>query len=119
VGLRGQKTLEEEPTMVRQGLKQDARRRVTEALSARQKGRLERERRQAGLAVGILTALSERDEAIKVAEQKAAEGVRALRTERLSIVEIAELCGGQVDVRELTRLSRTSLAPATTAGAKS
>jgi hypothetical protein len=94
--------------MVRQVLKQDARRRVTEALSARQKGRLERERRQAGLAVGILTALAERDEAIQVAEMQAAEAVRGLLAERLSVREIGELCGGQVDVRELTRLSRIS-----------
>ncbi len=94
--------------MVRQGLKQDARRRVTEALSARQKGRLERERRQAGLAVGILTALAERDEAIQVAELQAADAIRALLAERVSVAEIAELCGGQLDAKELTRLSRIS-----------
>ena len=94
--------------MVRQGLKQDARRRVTEALSAKQKGRLERERRQAGLAVEILTALAERDEAIQAAERQAADAVRALLAERVSVAEIAELCGGQLGARELTRLSRIS-----------
>lgn len=105
--------------MVRQGLKQDARRRVTEALSARQKGRLERERRQAGLAVAILTALAERDAAIQVADQQAAEAVRALLAERLSVAEIAELCGGQVDVKELSRLSRISPEASSSPGAKS
>lgn len=99
--------------MVRQGLKQDARRRVTEALSARQKGRLERERRQAGLAVEILTALAERDEAIRAAERQAADAVRALLAERVSVAEIAELCGGQLDAKELTRLSRISPETAT------
>lgn len=94
--------------MVRQGLKQDARRRVTEALSAKQKERLERERRQAGLAVEILTALAERDEAIQSAELQAAGAVRALLAERVSVAEIAELCGGQLDGKELTRLSRIS-----------
>ena len=98
--------MKEELTMVRQGLKQDARRRVTEALSARQKRRVERERRQASLAVGILSALAERDEAIQIAEKQAAQAVRALLAERLNVVEIAELCGGQVDAKELTRLSR-------------
>jgi hypothetical protein len=94
--------------MVRQGLKQDARRRVTEALSAQRKERLERERRQVGLAVQILAALAERDEAIQVAEQQAADAVRALVAEHLDLAEIAELCGGQVGVKELTRLSRIS-----------
>lgn len=92
--------------MVRQGLKQDARRRVTEALSARQKERVEQERQQAALAVDLLAALAERDEAIQSAEQQAADAVRALLAERLSITEIAELCGGQLDTKELTRLSR-------------
>lgn len=94
--------------MVRQGLKQDARRRVTEALSVKQKQRLERERHQAGLAVEILTALAERDDAIQSAEQQAAVAVRKLLAEHLGVAEIAELCGGQLEVKELTRLSRLS-----------
>jgi len=92
--------------MVRQGLKQEVRRRVTEALSAKQKERLERERRQAGLAVDVLAALAERDEAIQAAEQHAADAVRALLAERLGVAEIAELCGGQIGAKELARLSR-------------
>lgn len=107
--------------MVRQGLKQDARRRVTEALSARQRERVDQERRQAGLAVDLLAALAERDEAIQAAEQQAADAVRALRAEHLSVIDIADLCGGQVDAKELTRLSRISTepAPAATSGVKS
>ena len=58
--------------MVRQGFKQDARRRVTEALSAQRKERLEQERRLADLAVEILAAIAERDEAVQSAEQQAA-----------------------------------------------
>lgn len=107
--------------MVRQGFKQDARRRVTEALSAQRKERLEQERRLAGLAVEILAAIAERDEAIRSAEQHAADAVRALLTEHLSITEIADLCGGQIDIKELTRLSRITPAtvPAGTSGVKS
>lgn len=106
--------------MVRQGLKQDARRRVTEALSAKQKERLEQERRHAVLAVEVLAALAERDEAIQIAEQHAATAVRALLAEHLSIAEIAEMCGGQLDVKELTRLTRISAEAASAAmsGAK-
>lgn len=105
--------------MVRQGFKQDARRRVAEALSAQRKERLEKERRLADLAVEILTALAERDEAIQSAEQQAADAVRALLAEHLSVAEIADLCGGRVGVKELTRLSRISPAPAVTSGMKS
>lgn len=105
--------------MVRQGFKQDARRRVTEALSAQRKERLEQERRLADLAVQILAAIAERDEAVHSAEQQAADAVRALLAGRLSVAEIADLCGGQVDVKELTRLSRIPPVPANASGVKS
>jgi fructose-bisphosphate aldolase class 1 len=105
--------------MVRQGFKQDARRRVTEALSAQRKERLEQERRLAGLAVDILTTIAERDEAVQSAEQQAADAVRALLAEHLSITEIADLCGGQIDAKELARLSRIPPVPASAAGMKS
>ncbi|MCB0912948.1 MAG: hypothetical protein KDB60_15160 [Propionibacteriaceae bacterium] len=105
--------------MVRQGFKQDARRRVTEALSAQRKERLEQERRLADLAVDILTAIAERDQAVHTAEQQAADAVRALLAEHLTTVEIADLCGGQIDVKELTRLSRIPPVPAAASGAQS
>ena len=105
--------------MIRQGFKQDARRRVTEALSAQRKERLEQERRLADLAVEILAALAERDEAVQVAEQQAAYAVRALLAEHLSIAEIADLCGGQLDAKELTRLSKVPPVPAVASGVKS
>ena len=98
--------------MVRQGFKQDARRRVTEALSAQRKERLEQERRLADLAVQILTAIAERDEAVQSAEQQAADAVRALLAEHVSMPGIADLCGGQIEIKELTRLSRVLVAPA-------
>lgn len=105
--------------MVRQGFKQDARRRVTEALSAQRKERLEQERRLADLAVDILTAVAERDEAINAAEQRAADAVRALLAEHLSIAEIADLCGGQLDTKKLTKLSRIPVLAAAASGVKS
>lgn len=105
--------------MVRQGFKQDARRRVTEALSAQRKERLEQERRLADLAVQILAVLAERDQAVQTAEQQAADAVRALLAEHLSIAEIGDLCGGQLDAKELTRLSRISPVPVAASGVKS
>ncbi|CAL8979787.1 hypothetical protein PROP_02929 [Propionicimonas sp. T2.31MG-18] len=105
--------------MVRQGYKQDARRRVTEALSAQRKERLQQERRLADLAVQILAAIAERDEAVHAAEHQAADAVRALLAEHLSIAEIADLCGGQVDIKELTRLSRIPRVLADVSGVKS
>lgn len=92
--------------MAKQALRQDARRRVAEALATKQKERLEREKRHAGLAVEILTTLAERDETIARAEKAAGEAIRALLGERLSLLEIADLCGGQLQVKELQRLSR-------------
>ena len=105
--------------MVRQGYKQDARRRVTEALSAQRKERLELERRLADLAVQILAAIAERDEAVQSAEQQAADAVRALIVEHLSIAEIVDLCGGQLDTKELTRLSKIPPVTAAASGVKS
>lgn len=102
--------------MVRQGYKQDARRRVTEALSVQRKERLARDRRLAGLAVEVLAAIAKRDEAIVAREQQAADAVRALVAEHLSISEIADLCGAQVDVKELTRLSKIPAVPAAASG---
>lgn len=105
--------------MVRQGFKQDARRRVTEALSAQRKERLEQERRLADLAVQILTAIAERDEAVHSAEQQAADAVRALLAEQVSVAGIADLCGGQIEIKELTRLSRIPPVPAVASRVKS
>lgn len=94
-------------------------RRVTEALSVQRKERLEQERRLAGLAVEILAAIAERDEAVHIAEQQAADAVRALLAEHLGIAEIADLCGGQLNIKELARLSRIPRVPAAVSGVKS
>ena len=71
------------------------------------------------LAVQILTAIAERDQAVQTADEVAADAVRALLAEHLNVVEIADLCGGQVEAKELARLSRISPMPATTSGVKS
>lgn len=97
--------------MAKQALRQDARRRVAEALATKQKERLEREKRHAGLAVEVLTTLAERDETITRTEKTAGEAIRTLLSERLSLLEIADLCGGHLQVKELQRLSRLGGGP--------
>ena len=104
--------LERKSQMAKQALKQAARIRVQEALAAKQKERLERERRQAALAIDVLTAVAERDEAIARTEAAAAASVRSLLGEGLSVAEVVELCGGQVDAKEVQRLSRIEADPA-------
>lgn len=94
--------------MAKQALRQDARRRVAEALAAKQKERLEREKRHAELAVEVLTAIAERDETIARTEKAAGDAIRTLLGERLNVPEIAALCGGQLHVKELQSLSRRS-----------
>jgi hypothetical protein len=96
--------------MAKQALKQDARRRVQEALAAKQKERMERERRQADLAVEILTAVAERDEAIATFERAAAVAIQALLGDRVRLDYIVELCDGQIDAKELQRLARIDTA---------
>ena len=118
-GLKGVSTPERGARDGQAGFQQEARRRVTEAVSAQRKERLEQERRLADLAVAILTAIAERDEAVHSAEQQAADAVRALIAVRLSIAEITELCAGQIDAKELTRLSRLPAEPVAASGVKS
>lgn len=91
--------------MSRQAMRQVARRRVQEALAAKQKERETQERRLQASAVAVLTALAERDAAVAVAELAAAESIMAMVAEGLSLAEVAAWCGG-LGVREITRLSR-------------
>ena len=92
--------------MGKQGVRQAARSTVREAISARQQQRMEQERRQAGWAVELLTALAERDQMIEVAEQAAAAAVRRLAGDGLAPAEIAALCGDRVDIKEINRLAK-------------
>ena len=56
---------------------QPTRRSALDAQAARRKERADRERRLEALAVAVLTALGERDGAVKDAEKRAGEAVRA------------------------------------------
>jgi len=71
------------------------------------KQRADRERRLEALAVEVLTALGERDGAVRVAELRAGGALLAMTDDQgLSVREAVEWCGGAVTLREVTRLRR-------------
>ena len=90
--------------MSQQSVRQAARRSALNAQAAR---RRDRERRLEALAVAVLTALGERDRAVKDAEMRAGEALRAMSVdEGLSVREAVEWCGTGITVREVSRLRR-------------
>ena len=95
-----------------QSVRQAARRSALDAQAVRRKERAERERRLEGLAVEVLTALGERDGAVRDAEGRAGEALRTMtEDEGLSVPEAVEWCGSGVTVREVTRLRRLAHDP--------
>jgi hypothetical protein len=93
--------------MSQQSVRQAARRSALDAQAVLRKERADRERRVEGLAVTVLTALGERDRAVRDAEGRAAQALRTMTDdEGLSVREVVEWCGSGVTVREITRLRR-------------
>ena len=93
--------------MSQQSVRQAARRSALDAQAARRRERADRERRLEALAVAVMTALGERDGAVKDAERRAGEALRAMsEDEGLSVREAVEWCGTGITVREVARLRR-------------
>ena len=91
--------------MSQESVRQAARRSALDAQAARRKERVDLERRLEGLAVEVLTAIGERDGAVRDAERRAGEALRTMTVdEGLSVREAADWCGGGVTVREVARL---------------
>jgi hypothetical protein len=87
----------------RQSVRQDARRLALEARDRGRASRAEGNRRREALAVEVLVAIRERDQA----DARAGDVVRRmLEQERMSATEVAAWCGGEVSVREVSRLRR-------------
>jgi hypothetical protein len=75
--------------------------------AARRDARAKREGRLDRLAIEVHVALMERDAAIAATERRVGEALRAMTgNEALSIRQAVEWCGGQLTVREATRLRR-------------
>jgi hypothetical protein len=93
--------------MSQQSVRQRARRSALYAQAVLRKERAERERRLEGLAVEVMTALGERDGAVRDAERRACAALQTMTDEEgLSVRETGEWCGSGVTVREITRLRR-------------
>ena len=98
--------------MSQQSVRQAARRSALDARAVLRKERGDRERRLEALAVAVLTALGERDGAVRDAERRAGEALRTMTVdEALSVREAADWCGGGVTVREVARLRRLAHDP--------
>ena len=98
--------------MSQQSVRQAARRSALDAQAVLRKERADRERRLEQLAVEVLTALGERDAAIRDAERRAGEALRAMTDdEGLSVREAADWCGAAITTREVTRLRRLTPDP--------
>jgi hypothetical protein len=103
--------------MTQQSVKQAARRAALDAQAVLRRERSDRERRLEWLAVEVLTAIGERDRAVRDAERRAGEALRTMTDdEGLSVRAAADWCGNAVTMREVTRLRR--LAPDTPSGAR-
>ena len=89
--------------MGEQGVRQAARSTVREALDARQQQRLEQEKRQAGWAVDLLTALADGMRWSQVHRTGGGRsGAERCSGTGLDAAGIAALCGDRVDVKEIT-----------------
>jgi hypothetical protein len=97
-----------------QTAKQQARRAALDAQTRMRARRAEQERRRSMLAVTVVTALAERDAAVRACEARAGAALLALTdSEGLSVREAVEWCGGtaQLGVREAARLRQTTSPP--------
>jgi hypothetical protein len=94
-------------------MRQAARRSALDAKAVLRKERADRERRLEGLAVAVLTALGERDGAVRDTERRAGEAVQTMTAEEgLSLRQAVEWCGsGALTVREVSRLRQLAHDP--------
>ena len=99
--------------MSQQSVRQAARRSALDARAVLRRQRADRERRLEGLAVTVLTALGERDGAVRDAERRAGPALQTMtEDEGLSVREAVEWCGsGCLAVREVSRLRQLAHDP--------
>jgi hypothetical protein len=101
-----------DPVMSQQSVRQAARRSALDAEAVVRKQRADRERRLEGLAVTVLTALGERDGAVRDSERRAGQALQTMTgDEGLSVREAVEWCRSGVTVREVSRLRQLAHDP--------
>ena len=97
----------EDAVMGQQSIRQVARRAALEAQSTTRRERAEKDKRLQALAVQVLVAVGERDQAVTDAERRAGQALRQMtEDEGLTVREAVHRCGDQISVREATRLRR-------------
>ena len=97
----------EDAVMGQQSIRQVARRAALEAQSTTRRERAEKDKRLQALAVQVLVAVGERDQAVTDAERRAGQALRQMtQDEGLTVREAVHRCGDQISVREATRLRR-------------
>ncbi len=95
-----------------QTIRQQARRAALDAQSRQRAERAARDRRVEDLALQVLVALHERDEATTDAEQRAGAALtQMIEREGLSAREAVQWCGRELTVRDVTRLRRLAAEP--------
>ncbi len=94
--------------MGRQQIKQAARRAALEGQERRRRERAAQDKRLEGLAVEVLVAVAERDEAVREGEARAGAAVRSMLGQGLSAMDVAQCCGARVGVREVRRLAQVT-----------
>lgn len=92
--------------MTRQQIKQSARKAALQSQERRRRDRAAQDKLLEGLAVEVLVAFAQRDEAIREAEQRAGVAVLSMQGEGLSASEVAQWCGENVSAREVRRLAQ-------------
>ena len=93
--------------MGQQSIRQAARRAALQAQSTTRLERAEKDKRLQALAVRVLVAVGERDQAVTDAERRAGQALREMtEDEGLTVREAVHRCGDQISVREATRLRR-------------
>jgi hypothetical protein len=105
--------VDEETVMSQQSGRQAARRSALDAQAVLRKQRADRERRLESLAVTVLTALGERDAAVRGTERRAGQALQTMTgDDGLSVREAVEWCGsGALTVRQVTRLRQLAHDP--------
>ena len=93
--------------MGQQSIRQEARRAALDVQSKRRRERAEREKRLEYLAVRVLVAIRERDASVVEADRREGKALREMtEDEGLSVREAVEWCGGEIHLREATRVRR-------------
>jgi hypothetical protein len=91
--------------MGKQTMRQAARLAVSQVQAKRRHERAERDRRLEKPAIGVLTALGERDGTIAATEQRAGAALQAMITdERLTVAEAVQWCADAISHRAAGRL---------------